>query len=770
MEAALRGRSRGAAATSRSAGSRSSTGPSAPAGSSRSARPLGFYLAKRAARLRVLGIEPAKELIQASERRFGVEVRAGFVEDATSTPAARRGLRLACLEHIPDPCRLLQPAARIAPPPGAASLTWRFRTSRAPRRVTAVPGWPHLDPAHHVGHYTPAALRRLVEHAGFTVVPVDTLSGIAYYPPHRSASTPRGPSTRSAGLAASVRSHSGPPELAMSYCAHRPRPGPVPGAALLLGLRLRAPWPTRTGSRRRPYLGCTRCGLAFAPERSAEELRGLYDGGYFAEYVHGESYDGEARQRRWENRGRMQLVPRYAAAGRLLDVGCAQRGLSGSRRAMQVSWFAAWSRRRRPRRVAGARGLDVITGTLKDVPLAAGSLEVESRLAGPRARSRADGHDDPPARGVGAGGAHADRGLDAESVEAGRERGAIARRRGSASRGPVQAALAAGLVERGGLPGRRPPHLPVHRGTTARGAGCDARDWPGYAAMALDLRANPFRAPPFGPRAAQARRASLETATPGEERRARRSGSRAAAAWRTTMKPLLNLSSGSSESTTGNPGAAQSSRKLSRVQTDQCLSFVGGETSACRRRSSSAGVSSRRRRTCGLDGGRRGPRARGDAAPLVECPERVGEMLDDMRCENEVDGRVSERQIVARGDQIDHAFQPPAESLPVCRAVHVGVPVDVDRSKPVVVVCRRADLDAEEAGQMAGDERGRRVSRRPPYVADGVRNSRAAPEPVIEVGGAARRARSIVRRRYSIPSNRRRRARPVGAMPVTRAK
>jgi hypothetical protein len=45
--------------------------------------------------------------------------------------------------------------------------------------------WPHWDPAHHVGHYTPAALRALVERAGFTVLRMDTLSGIAYYPPPR---------------------------------------------------------------------------------------------------------------------------------------------------------------------------------------------------------------------------------------------------------------------------------------------------------------------------------------------------------------------------------------------------------------------------------------------------------------------------------------------------------------------------------------------------------------------------------------------------------
>jgi hypothetical protein len=45
--------------------------------------------------------------------------------------------------------------------------------------------WPHWDPAHHVGHYTPRALRSLVEGAGYDVVRLETISGVAYYPPRR---------------------------------------------------------------------------------------------------------------------------------------------------------------------------------------------------------------------------------------------------------------------------------------------------------------------------------------------------------------------------------------------------------------------------------------------------------------------------------------------------------------------------------------------------------------------------------------------------------
>lgn len=113
----------------------------------------------------------------------------------------------------------------------------------------------------------------------------------------------------------------------------------------------------------------------FSPARSAAELASLYDAGYFEHYAHGEGYDGEPRQRQWENHMRLRFVRRYARRGRMLDVGCAKGDfLTAARdahfdvRGVEVSDSAASAAR--------ARGLDVATGTLDDVQSVPASLDV----------------------------------------------------------------------------------------------------------------------------------------------------------------------------------------------------------------------------------------------------------------------------------------------------------------------------------------------------------------------------------------------------------
>jgi SAM-dependent methyltransferase len=146
---------------------------------------VGYFLAaaKRGG-FAVVGIEPAAELARTAGERFGVDVRAGFVEDAELEPAS---VDAVCawhvLEHIPDPLAVLRELHTVLKPGGILALEVPNAGSVEAERLGAA--WPHWDPAHHVGHYTPVALRTLIERAGYEVLHVETLSGVAYFPPRR---------------------------------------------------------------------------------------------------------------------------------------------------------------------------------------------------------------------------------------------------------------------------------------------------------------------------------------------------------------------------------------------------------------------------------------------------------------------------------------------------------------------------------------------------------------------------------------------------------
>jgi SAM-dependent methyltransferase len=145
----------------------------------------GYFLdAAKGAGFAVTGIEPAEELARAARIRFGVDVIAGFVEDADLEPASA-GTVCAwhVLEHIPDPLAVLGELRTVLAPGGILALEVPNAGSVEAGRLGEA--WPHWDPAHHVGHYTPLALRTLVGRAGYEVVHVETLSGVAYYPPRR---------------------------------------------------------------------------------------------------------------------------------------------------------------------------------------------------------------------------------------------------------------------------------------------------------------------------------------------------------------------------------------------------------------------------------------------------------------------------------------------------------------------------------------------------------------------------------------------------------
>jgi SAM-dependent methyltransferase len=120
---------------------------------------------------------------------------------------------------------------------------------------------------------------------------------------------------------------------------------------------------------------CPACGLMFAPERTAEQVKALYDAGYFEAYPGGEAYTEDAAQRRFEAQRRIAWLRGAGAAGRLLEIGAAAghfveaAGAAGFD-AMGIEPAAALAAEAR------ARGVHVEAGFLEDLNLPDGSVHV----------------------------------------------------------------------------------------------------------------------------------------------------------------------------------------------------------------------------------------------------------------------------------------------------------------------------------------------------------------------------------------------------------
>jgi 2-polyprenyl-3-methyl-5-hydroxy-6-metoxy-1,4-benzoquinol methylase len=140
----------------------------------------GFFLHEaRAAGWGVVGIEPSDEMAAEAGKRSGATVHTGFVEDIDLTDEA---FDVICgwhvLEHIPDPLPLLRSLQHSIRPggyaafevPNFASVNSRYNGSQ----------WRHLDAQHHVGQYSPLALRRLLERAGFVRIKTETITMYQY--------------------------------------------------------------------------------------------------------------------------------------------------------------------------------------------------------------------------------------------------------------------------------------------------------------------------------------------------------------------------------------------------------------------------------------------------------------------------------------------------------------------------------------------------------------------------------------------------------------
>jgi SAM-dependent methyltransferase len=131
---------------------------------------VGYLVAAAAARgFRAHGLDGSAAAVAVGRERLGVDVRcarlhAGVVDEASEDVVVFNHV----LEHLPDPGAALRAAAGWVRPDGW--LVVGVPNFASPLARVAGTRWSGLVPEQHVWHFTPAALRRLVEASGFTAV------------------------------------------------------------------------------------------------------------------------------------------------------------------------------------------------------------------------------------------------------------------------------------------------------------------------------------------------------------------------------------------------------------------------------------------------------------------------------------------------------------------------------------------------------------------------------------------------------------------------
>jgi SAM-dependent methyltransferase len=135
----------------------------------------GWFLAEaRAVGYDAVGIEPATEMARAARDRSGAVVHAAMLEDAALDPAIFDvAVAWHVLEHLAEPRDTLV-AVRAALRPGGALLLElpNIASLRASRQGE---DWYGMEPAHHVGQYSPGALDALLRASGFVPEVVESV-------------------------------------------------------------------------------------------------------------------------------------------------------------------------------------------------------------------------------------------------------------------------------------------------------------------------------------------------------------------------------------------------------------------------------------------------------------------------------------------------------------------------------------------------------------------------------------------------------------------
>ncbi len=134
-----------------------------------------FLEEARARGFESVGVEPDAALAQRVTERTGIQIHGGFVE---TVDLPENGFDVVCawhvLEHISTPRGALERIVRALAPQG--KLFIEVPNVGSVLALRAHVRWLYLDLEHHVGHYTPAALRTLLERSGLEVELIQTVS------------------------------------------------------------------------------------------------------------------------------------------------------------------------------------------------------------------------------------------------------------------------------------------------------------------------------------------------------------------------------------------------------------------------------------------------------------------------------------------------------------------------------------------------------------------------------------------------------------------